>query len=60
MKVTVCELEDRPDAPQPMLDDLASHIKQVQTDPDSPFATVEIDPAFAQQSKSTYPRYVTG
>ncbi len=29
-----------------------------QTDPDSPFASVEIDPGFAQRSKSTYPRYV--
>ena len=29
-----------------------------QTDPDSPFATVDIDPGLAQQSKSTYPRYV--
>lgn len=29
------------------------------TNPDSPFATVEIDPAFARASKSTYPRYVS-
>jgi len=29
------------------------------TDPDSPFATVEIDPDFARHSKSTYPRYVS-
>ncbi len=28
------------------------------TDPDNPFATVEIDLDFAAQSKSTYPRYV--
>ncbi len=28
------------------------------TDPDSPFATVDIDPEFARRSKSTYPRYV--
>lgn len=28
------------------------------TDPDSPFATVAIDPDFARRSKSTYPRYV--
>jgi len=29
-----------------------------QTDLDSPFATIEIDPGLAQLSKSTYPRYV--
>jgi N-carbamoylputrescine amidase len=29
-----------------------------QTDPDTPFASFEIDPALAQRSKSTYPRYV--
>ena len=29
------------------------------TNPDSPFATVEIDPEFARHSKSTYPRYVS-
>ncbi|TNF86338.1 MAG: carbon-nitrogen hydrolase family protein [Gammaproteobacteria bacterium] len=29
------------------------------TSPDSPFATVEIDPGFARHSKSTYPRYVS-
>ena len=29
-----------------------------QTSVDSPFATVEIDAAFARASKSTYPRYV--
>ena len=28
------------------------------TDPDSPFATADIDPEFARLSKSTYPRYV--
>ncbi|WP_350333411.1 carbon-nitrogen hydrolase family protein [Coralliovum pocilloporae] len=28
------------------------------TDPDNPFATVEIDLSFASHSKSTYPRYV--
>ena len=29
-----------------------------QTSEDSPFATVDIDPQFARQAKSTYPRYV--
>ncbi len=29
-----------------------------QTDPENPFATVEIDLAFSRKSKATYPRYV--
>jgi len=29
-----------------------------QTDPEQPFATIDIDPEFARHSKTTYPRYV--
>ena len=29
-----------------------------QTNPDQPFATIDIDPDFARRSKTTYPRYV--